>query len=207
MKELLRLGVFLLFLGFAVRVAVARPLVRRARVNALLLYVLCVTAAAGLTQRDSWPFAAQRIFYHSFPAGHVFQRWTLQVVDAAGRECEVDSHFASPVTLMVLLEWLERDYPQLSEPQQQRVMRFLFVRAREAGERAAHGRDPAVTRVLDSLAPPAHWALYTLYASDDFRRCVPYAGLRLYRDVWRPSERFLDSRRVARDLVAEYRLP
>jgi hypothetical protein len=206
MKELLRLGVFLLFLGLSVRVVLAGPLVRRKRVNALLIYVLCVSGAAGLMQRDSWPFAAYRIFYHSFPAGHVFERLTLRVVDAAGHECEADPYFASPVTLLNLLEWLERTYPRLDEPQQQRVMAFLFARARKAGERAASRRDPAV-HVLDWLAPPTHWALYARSSPDDFLRCIPPKGLRLYRVVWRPSEAILDSRRVARHLLAEYRPP
>jgi hypothetical protein len=207
MRELLRLTVFLVFLALSIRVAFARSPARRTRVNTLLLYLLCISGAAGLLQRDSWPFAAQRIFYHQFSSGHVFERWTLQVIDQVGRECEPDPHFAAPVTLMVLLEWLEHTYPRLSELQQQQVMSFLFARTREAAERAGRRPEPVMSRALYALAPPAHWALYTLYASDDFRRCVPYGGLRLYRDTWRPSERFRDRRRVDRHLVSEYRSP
>jgi hypothetical protein len=207
MKELVRLGVFLVFLGLGLRVALAGPDVRRKRVNALLIYVLCVSGVAGLTQRDSWPFAAYRIFYHTFFAGHVSERLTLRVVDRAGHECETAPHFPSPVTLPVLLEWLERTYPSLSEPQQQQVIRFLFVRAQEAEERAASSQNSAILRGLHWLAPPTHWALYARPSPDDFLRCVPYGGLRLYRDVWQLSDTLQDSQRVARHLVSEYRTP
>src|SRR5262245_32894931 len=60
MKELVRLGVFLLFLGLGARVALARPPVRKRWVNLLLGYVLCVSTIVGVTQRDVWPFSAYR---------------------------------------------------------------------------------------------------------------------------------------------------
>jgi hypothetical protein len=207
MRDLLRLSVFLGFLLLALRVALAGPAVRRSRVNALLIYVLCVSSAVGFLQRDSWPFAANRIFYHSFAAGHVFERYTLQIIDREGRECDPDPHFTSPVTLITLLEWLEHSYPALSEPEQQEVMQFLFDRARRAGDRTAAGGDPLIARMIGSLAPPSHWALYTLTIPKDLVHCMPYGGLRLYRDTWRPSERFVDPRRVERQLISEYRSP
>jgi hypothetical protein len=207
MRDLVRLSVFLAFLGLGLRVALASAPMRRSRVNALLVYVLCVSSAAGFLQRDSWPFAANRIFYHSFAARHVFERFTLQMIDREGRDCDPDPHFASPVTLMTVLEWLEHAYPALSESEQQEVMRFLFDRARRAGDRTAAGGDPLIARMLGSLAPPSHWALYTLTIPKDLVRCMPYGGLRLYQDTWRPRERFVDPRRVERRLITEYRAP
>jgi hypothetical protein len=207
MKELLRLGVFLLFLGLGVRVALADAPVRRQRVNALLIYILCVSAAAGLLQRDTWPFAAYRIFYHSFSPGHVTEILTLRVIASAGAECEVAPRFTSPVSLPVVLDWLDRTYPRLSEAQQQRAMAFLFDRARESADRAAQRQDSALARALGWLVPPPHWALYSAPSPDDFRRCVPPTGIRLYHNAWRARERLQGSEGVTRHLVAEYQLP
>jgi hypothetical protein len=205
MKELVRLSVFLGFLVLGARVALAEPRALRSRVNLLLGYVLCVSAAVGVAQRDVWPFSAYRIFYDSKPAGYVFERLTLRVVGVGGGECEVDPGFGSPVTLPTLQVWFERTYPQLSAPERERAMAFLLARLRDAAARTMPGRDAGVGRVLGWLAAPPHWGLYAVSTSDDFLRCVPYVGLRLYRDEWRPSETFLDARRVARHLISEYR--
>ena len=207
MKEIVRLAVFLGFLGLGARVACAGPASQRQRVNALLIYVLCMSSIAGLAQRDLWPFAAYRIFYHAFFVGHVFERTTLRLVGPLERECEPDPRFPAPLTLPVLLEWLDRTYPRLPEPGQEEVMKFLLTRARETGEAAVAPRRPAIARLLTAVAPPVHWALYARSSPDDFLRCVPYTGLRLYHDEWRLGDTLQDSRRVTRHLVSEYRSP
>ena len=207
MKELVRLSVFLGFLVLGARVALAQPRALRSRVNLLLGYVLCVSAAVGVAQRDVWPFSAYRIFYDSKPAGYVFERLTLRVVGVGGGECEVDPGFASPVTLPTLQAWFERAYPPLSVLERERAMAFLLARLRDAADRAMRSRDGGAARRLGWLAAPPHWSLYAVSSSDDFLRCVPYARLRLYRDEWRPSETFRDPSRTARHLISEYRSP
>jgi hypothetical protein len=205
MTHLIRFGSLLAFGGLLVSVAVATsPEARRRRVNALLLYFLLLSAAVGFAQRDDWPFSPYRIFYDYKAPGHLAYKITLRVFDTAGRECDVDPRFASPVILPNLGVWFERTYPTLGPDDQERAMAFLMEKAREAGQRLAGRQDAGHAVGLTWLAAPPHWGLYALSSAGDFARCLPYAGLRVYREGWRPSDKARDPARISRDLIAEY---
>ena len=206
MTHVIRLGSFLIFLGLALSVAVsASSEGRRRRVNALLLYFLLLSGAVGFTQKDDWPFSPYRIFYDYKPPGSLASKVAVKVFDGSGRECDVHPRFASPVVLPNLGVWFERTYPRLTPDEQGHAMAFLFAKAREAGPRVALRQD--TTPGLAWLAAPPHWGLYALSTAGDFAGCLPYAGLRVYREAWRPREKFQDPARVSRELVSDYHSP
>lgn len=208
MTHVIRFGSFLIFVGLALRVAVsAAPEGRRRRVNALLVYFLVVSGVAGFAQKDDWPFSPYRIFHDYKPRGYLASKVAVKVFDVSGRECDVDPRFASPVVLPNLGEWFERTYPRLTPDEQGHAMAFLFAKAREAGQRLALQQDARHAPGLMWLAAPPHWGLYALSSAGDFARCLPYAGLRVYRETWRPREKFQDPTRVSRELVSDYRTP
>lgn len=208
MTHVIRFGSFLVFVGLAVSVALsAAPERRRRWVNALLVYFLVLSGAAGFAQKDDWPFSPYRIFHDYKPPGHLAYKVTVKVFDVSGRECDVDPRFASPLVLPNLGVWFERTYPRLSQAEQGRAMAFLLEKARAAGEQHALRYDAKHASVLTWLAAPPHWGLYALSSAGDFARCLPYAGLRVYRETWQPSEKFRDPVRVSRELLSDHRAP
>ena len=182
------------------------PHERRTAVNALILYTLTATIAAGITQRDLWPFSNWKLAAGRV-APHV-TRMRVVAVDEAGVEHKVDYRAWQPLAFDELIPWLELIFPRLDAPAQKRVARHLLERAERARQRARKGRSPGYfDRFLGPLAAPyfvLHPKRWTDPAATPPR---PLARLRLYNETWNLEERRRDEKKLVRVLAYEYPRP
>jgi hypothetical protein len=198
------------FVGFLLAVmAVAaaerlRPAWRPTAVNALLLYTMAVSSAAGLAQRDAWPFAKWPMA--GGLADAEAENTRLVAVDAAGAEHSIDYRAWQPLGFDELNPWMHRTFPRLSPAEQQRVAAFLLAVAEGSRQRAAAGRGVGYFhRYLGPLAAPnfdLHPESWRAGAPP-----VPFRGLRVYRERWNQERRRRDPAQVERRLAYEYAQP
>ena len=181
-----------------------RPRRRRAAVNALLAYAVAASFAAGLSQRDAWPFAKWPMAGGLADADAANTR--VVALDAGGAEHAVDFRAWQPLGFDQLLPWMHLTFPRLDPAQQEQAAAFLLQRAEEARRRAASvGRVGASDRLGPLTAPgfdlhPRAWTGGRIPSA-------PFVGLRVYRERWNQEERRRDAARVERRLVYEYRAP
>src|SRR5688572_13146747 len=94
--EVVRLGCFALFLALGLMAArAAPPAERRRRADALIAYVLAITALVGLVQQESWPFTNWALVSH--PPSRRMSSLEVQAADAAGRTSVVDLRVLQPL--------------------------------------------------------------------------------------------------------------
>jgi hypothetical protein len=200
MLELLRLASFLVFLGLGFAVARAGPgAARRRAVQRLLVCVLVLELAAGVSQVDDWPFTSHTIAVGRARADSRVCITDLVGLDETGHEWRLDPYTFTPVYHSILQYWLEQGLGRLTPAQRSRVLAFLLERADESRRRLASGRALGPQRLLGRAGAP-YWLL--LPRSPDVP-ASPYAGLRAYSSCWR-----VDGGRehpVSRLLLAEYR--
>src|SRR5262245_7782705 len=147
------------FLGFvalaaAVAAAAGRPAdQRRRRASAFLLYAVAVSFAAGLAQRDAWPFA-------KWPmaggwADAEAQNTRFRAVDDAGQEHDIDYRAFQPIEFDELIPWAHRTLPGLPPAAQDRAAAHLLALAEASRARTrAGGRPGTLGRWLGPLAAP-----------------------------------------------------
>lgn len=202
MTEVLRLASFLIFLGLGFRVARRRDgEARRKAVNALLIYVLALSGAVGILQRNDWPFGNHMLAVGVPRLDVPSCRIELYGVDGEDREWRVDPHAWSPVSDWTLQLWFMRHLGRLSEGARAHVLPFLYTKAEEARHRLAAGQPVGNERRLGAILSAPYWWL--LPRAPDVP-ASPYAGLRIYEACWVPRERLVDPGRVTRTTVAEY---
>lgn len=180
---------------------------RRAVLNALLLYVLAVSFAAGLTQRDLWPFSSWKL-----AAGRVgpdVTRVRIAAVDADGAEHRVDYRAWQPLAFDELAPWLELVFPRLDAAAQEGVAADLLDRAERARRQSRSGNGVGYfDRFLGPLAAP-HFVLHPrIWSRAERAPATPLVRLRLYRETWNLEERRRDGfRKVPRALAYEFPQP
>lgn len=208
MLNLLGALVFAGFLGALALVHVARANARRRRTaaSAFIVYSLCASFAAGLAQRDLWPFARWPMAAGRASAAGTNTR--MVGVDAGGREWPIDYRAWQPLGFDELNPWMHRTFPLLDAAARDRVARYLLGVAERARRRSrAGGRVGEFDRILGPLAAP--------YFDLHPRTWSPGAGappevferLRVYRERWDHEERRRDPRSVTRVLIHEYPRP
>ncbi|HYS52292.1 MAG TPA: hypothetical protein VER58_00845 [Thermoanaerobaculia bacterium] len=197
----LRLASFLFFvlLGVSVMRTPAGP-TRRARINVLLVYFLVLNFFVGVFQRDDWPFSPYPLMRGVWNGSWEYTKTVLVGVDATGREWDLDPMTWSPVFPLVLQEWFNEIFPQLTDQGKRRAERFLYSKAEEARRERVAGRRIGNERILGPFTA-SDWWIYRRTAATSPQ---PFVAIRVYRDSWRPYERLEDSRKFKRKLIAQY---
>lgn len=177
---------------------------RRRFVNLFLAYAVAVTFAAGLSQRDAWPFSKWPMAGGRADADYSTIR--IVGVDEDGVEHAVDYRAWQPMAFDELMPWMHRTFPRLSRPAQDRVAAHLLDKAESARHRArAGGGAGYLHRFLGPLAAPEFDLHPRLWSSPDAVPSRPFVSLRVYRETWNQEERRRDPSRMARRLLHEYR--
>jgi hypothetical protein len=202
MIDLIRLLMFLTFVAGCGAIAFSRTFEqRKARVQLLAAYLLVVHAALVITGRDAWPFTTYPLIQKTSRGTTVYQKYTFFGVDAAGREWPVDPDSFSPVAPAVMMQWSLGVRPRLSPDAQDRAGQFLLARAESRRRRMLAGEVSPDGRFLGPLYASDWW----VYTRPEAVSPTPFAGLRLYREEFRPRDRFAGRGDVGRSLVLEVR--
>jgi len=198
----------LCFLGFLIAALGVRlseraePEQRRRRVNGYLAYVIAASFAAGLAQKDAWPFAKWPM-----AGGRADTRGdTVRIVavDAEGTEHDVDYRAWQPMAYEDLVPWMHRTFPRLPRAAQDQVAAHLLAKAESARQRAAAGRGPGYAgRLLGRLAAPEFDLHPRPWSAPPGVPARPLVALRVYRETWDQEERRRDPSRFARRLLYE----
>ncbi len=196
--NVVKLIVFLAFLILGMRAARAAGPQRRRAIQALLLYLVALNAAVGVTQRDSWPFPTYPLVPNIYDVNAINARLDYYGVTQEGREVPIDPYVWSPIFQLGLDLWFRLHYPHLDATQKEQALAFLRDRAAEGIQQLSRGERIGWQRVLGPLALPDWW----LYVRPP-RYGGTIRGLRVYRMEWRASERYRDPNLVKRTLVGE----
>lgn len=203
MAHLVKLSVLLAFLVIGFRIPFLRDVQRRRRgINTLLGFVLVVSAAVGLAQRDAWPFTNYYLVAWLSSDDQVIEKGELRGLDAGGREWPIDPLAWAPVTPLTLQVWFTRVFMALPPARQDATLAFLLERAESSRRRLAQGQWIGPQRLLGPLAAP-DWLLFKRPTAIP----PPYVGVRAYWVAWRPNEKLVDFTRVRETLLGEYRPP
>lgn len=200
MNDVVKLAAFLVFVTLGLVAASRRDERRRSSVNVLLLYLVGVNLAAGLSNHDAWPFATYPLVPNRYSEQMQSRRLDYRGVDSAGGEHAVDPDSFSPLFPLAVDVWLEKFYGRLSAAQQHEATLYLGHRAEIARARLAEGRYAGSRRLLGPLAAPDWW----LYPRPPVSGEV-YRGLRIYRITWKAGELYRNPAAFTRTLVAEAR--
>jgi hypothetical protein len=197
--------VFLGFLAAALLVALSergRTFSRRRSVDLFLAYAVLASFAAGLSQRDAWPFAKWPMAGGRAEADYSVIR--IVGVDEAGVEQKVDYRAWQPMAFDELMPWMHRTFQRLPHASQDRIVAYLLGKAESARSRArAGGGAGYLDRFLGPLAAPEFDLHPRPWSSPDAVPPRPFVSLRVYRETWNQEERRRDPSRMERRLLYE----
>lgn len=201
--DVCRMGCFFVFIALGlIAVWGGRQTHARRRIDALLLYVLCVTGIVGLLQQESWPFTQWALVNHPIPR----KMTSLEVegLDATGRGWVVDLRVLQPLAPEEFAVWLKARLPRLGPTGEASLGRFLLARAEQGRVRFLDRGWAAPNQwVLGRLAAPYHFHDAKTWESSSQVPRTPFVGLRAWFLEWDPEERFVDDSRVTRRLLFE----
>jgi hypothetical protein len=200
MLHLLRFFAFLCFLFLGARIRLSASGGRRRAIQQFLVYVLAVSWAVGMLQRDAWPFSPYPLMRGIWDGDFVYEKVVPQGLDADGREWPIDPLSWSPLFPLVLNEWILHHYPRLSPPEQVRVAEFFLERAENARARRAANEPIGPEVWLGRLAAPDWW----LYRPATAASPRPFTGIRIYLESWQPRRRLADPQAFSRRLLLEH---
>ena len=201
--DLARLGCFLIFVALGLFAARGRVPGARRRSDALIAYVLAVTAVVGLVQQESWPFT-QWSLVSGTPAR---QMTSLEVegLDASGRGYVVDLRVLQPLSPEEFASWLKANERRLGPGGEESLGRFLLQRAEEGRLRMLErGRVAPNQWLLGPADAPYHFHDAKTWTSTAQVPSSPFTGLRAWFLEWDVDERYADERRVTRRLLFAY---
>jgi hypothetical protein len=199
MIDALKAGAFLLL--FAAGYLIIREhseTRRRKMVSGLLAYFSLLCLLPGVIDRDAWPFARYPLVPNRYHEEDLQRRLEYRGVDAHGVEHDISSDSFSPLFPLAVDRWFERYYHSLPEAAKRSAMHYLALRAEEARRRELAGQAIGPHRFLGPLAAPDWWRYAFVQPSRE-----PFRALRIYRQLWRPAERWRNPNAVERTLVAE----
>jgi len=174
---------FVLFLvaGAAAARAERDPARGPRRALAFVAVTVLAALAAGVSQRDLWPFSRW-----NFAAAAAAPRVTvvrIVAVDDAGAEHLVDPRALEPLPFDELRAWLLAELPRLPPAARDRLADDLLSRAEASRARAAGGGPVGLSRrVLGPLAAPSFVVHPRQWADGSPPR--PFRGLRVYVESW-----------------------
>jgi hypothetical protein len=201
--DLLRLGCFLVFVALGLFAARGRVPGARRRSDALIAFVLAVTAVVGLVQQESWPFT-QWSLVSGTPAR---QMTSLEVegTDASGRGYVIDLRVLQPLAPEEFASWLKANERRLGPRGEESLGRFLLQRAEEGRRRMLErGRVAPNQWLLGPADAPYHFHDAKTWTSTAQIPSSPFTGLRAWFLEWDVDERYADERRVTRRLLVAY---
>ena len=206
MLNLLGAAAFLGFLAVALAVALAARApadVRRRRVRAFLLHAVLASFAAGLLQRDLWPFAKWPMAGGRADADA--QNTRFMAVDEAGAEHDVDYRAWQPIGFDELIPWAHRTLPRLPPSAQDAVAAHLLSLAEASRARTRGGGRPGtLDRWLGPFTAPYFDLHPRRWRGPQDAPPQRFVKLRVYRERWNQEERRRDPTRVQRALLLEY---
>ena len=181
------------------------PAARR-RTDALIAYVLAVTALVGLVQQESWPFT-QWSLVSGTPARHMTSL-EVEGLDASGRGYVVDLRVVQPLSPEELASWLKANERRLGPRGEQSLGRFLLGRAEEGRRRLLDHRRVAPNQwLLGPADAPYHFHDAKTWTSTAQVPDAAFTGLRAWFLEWDVDERYADEGKVTRRLLFEYPRP
>ena len=196
------------FLGFLIAALLAalseRGLVapRRRFVNLFLAYAVLASFAAGLSQRDAWPFAKWPMA--GGRAAPEYSAIRIVGVDEEGVERGIDYRAWQPMAFDELMPWMHRTFPRLPRPSQDRVAAHLRDTAEAARRKAQAGEGVGyLDRFLGPLAAPEFDLHPRAWSRAEAVPPRPFVSLRVYRETWNQEERRRDPSLVRRLLLYE----
>src|SRR5687768_15497458 len=126
MGHLFRLLLFLGLLALgaaAARRGTADP--RHRRESLVIAFVLAVSLAAGLSQKDAWPFSPHPVLAEDATVSDLLEKIELKGVDADGREWDVHPWAYAPLPRKKMADWVRTVHPRLSNEEKRNAERFL----------------------------------------------------------------------------------
>jgi hypothetical protein len=198
-------------LGFAV-LGVVAGLARRGNVdnrrlvNVFIVYTLALGLAAGLAQREIWPFSAWPLVAGKVPVPVTHPRFLA--VDADGREHEIDYRAWGPIEFDELIGWEQKYFFRLNRESQDRAASYLLGVIEGNRQRWAAGEpERYFDRYLGPFSAPFFLGHPERWSPGVQVPRKPFVDLRLYTETWSVEERRHDPRKVTRKLAYEYRAP
>lgn len=183
------------------------PLLRRAR-HLMIAAVVGVTLLAGLSRRDLWPFSSWSLMTGAptRTVGRDPPYLRLRAVGEDGREYAVDYRAVEPFAVEELNAWMRKYFLQLSPAGRDSAAGYVLGRLNLARERVGAGSPPGRQGGwLGPLRAPFHLLHPARWTSPGSVPGAPFVALRLYGERWDLEQRALDSTRVERTLLYEYR--
>lgn len=156
---------------------------RRRAVNALLVFTLGISMAAGLSRRELWPFSAWSMIpdVRSAEVGHA----RVFGVGTDGREYVVDSRAWHPLQWEELIAWLDLRFTTLTAAERNEASRWLLDRANAGRVQARDGRRVGyLHRFLGPLTAPEHMLHPTVWSQPEDAPVEPFVGVRVVREWW-----------------------
>ncbi len=178
----------------------------RGSINAFLLYTLTVSFAAGLFQREMWPFSTWPLV--AGIQGPSANHSRLVAVDRAGVEHNVDYRAWQPFVVEELQAWAGRELLRLGPEDRTRAAEFMVQLAEQGRQDARAGRTVGYfDRLWGPLAAPYFLLHPKWWSVPGTTPPTPLVGIRLYRESWNLEQRRTDPSAVQRSLVFEYLRP
>lgn len=173
---------------------------RKRRVLLLLLYICAAHLAIIVMQRDNWPISNYRLLHGRarLETGQLF-RIGFFGVDKQGREWRIDPYAWRGISDWHLQYWFEVHFAALNQEERKQVVRWLYGLAE--GQRGELARGKTSPSILGPLTAPQWW----MFPRELAVPAEPYVALRVYKDTWYPGPVLIDSSRITRKLVDEWR--
>jgi hypothetical protein len=202
MRDLLALTGFvaLVLVGLWVARRTPSPAIPSAPSNAVRWFIVVavgMSALAGASQRELWPFANWRLM-PGVTAADV-RITALVCADSAGRNMPVDHRAWAPLTEEELLSWIRGPFTRLDPSGRDSASSALLGMAESARARARLGlRADKRPSILGPLAASSHLLHPIRWTGPDDTPAEPCAALRLVERRWN-----VDSLAAGRDSVRE----
>lgn len=182
---------------------------RRFLTNIFIGIVLLVSFAAGLSQRDMWPFSSWTMMVGlTPPATRSLPTLRIVGVDANGNEHEIDYRAWNPLSLEELYAWQNRHFFKMDLASQDLVASYLLQLSDQARERAiSQGGLKFPHRWLGVLTAPTHVLHPAIWSAADGVPRDRFVGLRIYQESWDLEASQPAPVKNARVLAYEYQQP
>ncbi len=179
--ELLRLGMFAGLVAFGIAYLVAPPERRRRRALLVIGYVGIMSAAAGLSQIDAWPFANWALVHTM--RGEEINSWEIEATDGTGRVWTVDPRVLQPLAPEEFGVWV------LTHGLPSSVAGHLLGRAERGRQDFLGGAFPPNDRFIGAASAPFHFRQRRLWLSVTDVPQTPFVSISIVRLHWNIEER------------------
>jgi hypothetical protein len=130
--SLIRLGVFVVFAALCIGAAAMADRPRGRLLRWLVTtYFLVASAAAGLAQRDLWPFSGYPVIAESSSRWREAVWYSMFTIESGGGESPLAADAIAPLRRSVLEKWIERTFVHLPEQQKRRAASWIVARANQ----------------------------------------------------------------------------